>query len=70
MGNWNPAPILNSAGQPATSFFEFNVPSSGGEVSLSNYKGKNVYLIVNVASNCGLTERNYEELKIIHDRYK
>ncbi len=51
MGNSNATPILNSAGEPATSIFQFNVPAiDGGEVSLSTFRGKKAYLVVNVAS--------------------
>jgi hypothetical protein len=34
----------------AKSIFEFDVPSTAGTISLSEYKGKKAYLIVNVAS--------------------
>ena len=40
---------------------------SGNEVDLSQYKGK-VLLIVNTASECGLTPQ-YEELQAMHDKY-
>ncbi|KAH7711766.1 glutathione peroxidase [Aphelenchoides avenae] len=40
----------------------------GQEVSLEKYKGK-VVLIVNVASQCGLTESNYRQLKETFDKY-
>ncbi|KZV14551.1 phospholipid hydroperoxide glutathione peroxidase [Dorcoceras hygrometricum] len=41
----------------------------GNDVPLSNYRGK-VLLIVNVASNCVLTQSNYRELNILYDKYK
>jgi glutathione peroxidase len=57
--------------QPAASIFEFSVKNQAGEmVSLSNYSnGKKAFLIVNVASQCGLTERNYNELNILYEKY-
>ncbi|GAB2296862.1 Probable phospholipid hydroperoxide glutathione peroxidase [Dionaea muscipula] len=41
----------------------------GNDVDLSQYKGK-VLLIVNVASQCGLTNSNYTQLTQLYDRYK
>ncbi|KAK1307541.1 putative phospholipid hydroperoxide glutathione peroxidase [Acorus calamus] len=41
----------------------------GNDVDLSKYKGK-VLLIVNVASQCGLTNSNYPELTQLYDKYK
>jgi len=38
-------------------------------VDLSIYKGK-VLLIVNVASQCGLTNSNYTELNGVYTKYK
>jgi len=40
----------------------------GKEVTLGDYKGK-VVLVVNVASQCGLTKQ-YKELEAIHRKYK
>jgi hypothetical protein len=51
MGSSGSSEVMNSAGTVATSIFEFNVPGiDGTEISLSQYKGKKVYLVVNVAS--------------------
>jgi len=52
MGNSAPkAPPLSSAGVIATSIFDFTVNTiENGSVSLSAYKGKKAYLVVNVAS--------------------
>ncbi|CAK9184609.1 unnamed protein product [Ilex paraguariensis] len=41
----------------------------GTDVDLSIYKGK-VLLIVNVASQCGLTNSNYTELTKLYEKYK
>lgn len=62
------------AGGDATardSIFDFTVKNQAGEmVSLSNYSnGKAAFLIVNVASQCGLTERNYKELNLLYEKY-
>ena len=41
---------------------------NGNEVKLSKFKGK-VLLVVNVASQCGLTKRNYAELNQLAEEY-
>ncbi|XAR70304.1 Phospholipid-hydroperoxide glutathione peroxidase [Bertholletia excelsa] len=43
--------------------------AKGNDVDLSQYKGK-VLLIVNVASQCGLTNSNYTELTKLYETYK
>ncbi|XP_021727557.1 probable phospholipid hydroperoxide glutathione peroxidase [Chenopodium quinoa] len=43
--------------------------ASGKDVNLSIYKGK-VLLIINVASLCGLTKKNYTYLTQLYDKYK
>ncbi|XP_058077798.1 probable glutathione peroxidase 4 [Magnolia sinica] len=54
----------------AQSIHEFTVKdSSGKEVDLGIYKGK-VLLVVNVASKCGYTNKNYTQLTELHDKYK
>ncbi|MCO5611781.1 hypothetical protein L7F22_066040 [Adiantum nelumboides] len=53
-----------------SSIYEITVKDSkGNDVSLETYKGK-VLLIVNVASQCGLTTSNYTELSEIYSKYK
>ncbi|CAK9870076.1 unnamed protein product [Sphagnum jensenii] len=42
---------------------------NGNDVSLNAYRGK-VLLIVNVASQCGLTQTNYKELTGLYNQYK
>ncbi|KAL2628903.1 hypothetical protein R1flu_013589 [Riccia fluitans] len=71
------SPLFSSMGSkpsiPAMSqqsVHEFTVKdSSGNDVDLSIYKGK-VLLIVNVASQCGLTNTNYKELTEVYSKYK
>lgn len=58
-----------SAAEPK-SVHEFVVKDArGNDVDLSTYKGK-VLLIVNVASQCGLTNSNYTELTQLYEKYK
>ena len=59
-----------SAKPAAKSVYEFTVKDiDGKEVSLSKYKG-DVLLIVNVASECGLTEKSYAGLEAVYKKYK
>ncbi|KAL3652665.1 hypothetical protein CASFOL_002346 [Castilleja foliolosa] len=52
------------------SIHEFTVKDAkGNDVNLGTYKGK-VLLIVNVASQCGLTNSNYTELTQLYEKYK
>ncbi|KAL2543676.1 putative phospholipid hydroperoxide glutathione peroxidase 6 [Forsythia ovata] len=52
------------------SVHDFTVKNTkGNDVDLSIYKGK-VLLIVNVASQCGLTNSNYTELTKLYEKYK
>lgn len=51
------------------SIYDFTVNDiKGHEVPLSNYRG-HVGIIVNVASQCGLTKNNYKELVEVFDEY-
>jgi hypothetical protein len=43
--------------------------SDGNDVSFEKYRGK-VVVIVNVASECGFTQKNYVQLKELLDKYK
>lgn len=53
----------------AKSMHEFTaVDSYGNDVPLDKYKG-NVVLIVNIASNCGLTKNNYAKLMELKNKY-
>lgn len=52
--------------------FDFTVDKAdeNGTVSLQEYKGKKAYLVVNVASQCGLTDKNYLGLQELYEKYK
>lgn len=53
----------------ACSIYSFVAEDIKGQtVSLSKYKG-HVVLIVNVASQCGLTDTNYKQLSELHEKY-
>lgn len=53
----------------ANSIYDFTVKDTHGEdVSLEKYKG-NVVLIVNIASQCGLTKNNYAKLTQLKEKY-
>ncbi|XP_313167.4 uncharacterized protein LOC1274092 isoform X1 [Anopheles gambiae] len=53
----------------AKSVYDFTVKDSqGADVSLEKYRGK-VLLIVNIASQCGLTKGNYAELTELSQKY-
>ncbi|XP_044485623.1 probable phospholipid hydroperoxide glutathione peroxidase [Mangifera indica] len=58
------------ASQSKTSVHDFTVKDAkGNDMDLSIYKGK-VLVIVNVASQCGLTNSNYTELSQLYQKYK
>jgi glutathione peroxidase len=65
------AAIFSNAGaeeKEVPKALDFTVKSlDGKEVDLKDYEGK-VVLIVNVASQCGLTPQ-YEELQALHEKY-
>lgn len=59
-----------SAKPAGNSVYEFKVKDiDGKEVNLSKYKG-DVLLIVNVASECGLTDKSYAGMEAIYKKYK
>lgn len=61
--------LLFTSFQPKKIVHDFTVKNIDEKpVSLSEYKGK-VLLIVNVASNCGLTPQ-YEDLQALYEKYK
>ncbi|KAG6575891.1 putative glutathione peroxidase 4, partial [Cucurbita argyrosperma subsp. sororia] len=52
------------------SIHEFTVKDfNGKDVNLNDYKGK-ILLVVNVASKCGFTDLNYQQLTELYNRYK
>ncbi|KAL4139138.1 hypothetical protein PRIC2_002636 [Phytophthora ramorum] len=53
-----------------TSFLEFTVPDlQGREVSMREFSAFPVILVVNVASDCGYTDKNYRELQDLYEKY-
>ena len=59
---------LTAARRP-TSVLDFHVKDiDGKDVDLAKYKGK-VFLIVNTASQCGLTPQ-YKDLEALYEKYK
>jgi len=68
-----PAPIISSDNEmdyrKANSIYDFTVKDTfGNDVSLDKYRG-NVVLVVNIASQCGLTKNNYEKLTQLKKDY-
>ncbi|KMZ67630.1 putative phospholipid hydroperoxide glutathione peroxidase 6,mitochondrial [Zostera marina] len=62
--------MAGNSSNTVSSVHEFTVKDArGNELDLSSYKGK-VLLIVNVASQCGLTNKNYTELSQLYEKYK
>ncbi|KAF8379492.1 hypothetical protein HHK36_028927 [Tetracentron sinense] len=62
--------MANQSKKDHGSIHDFTVKDAGGnDVDLSIYKGK-VLLIVNVASQCALTNLNYTELNQLYKKYK
>lgn len=50
--------------------FEVDRADEQGKVSLKEFQGKKAYLVVNVASQCGLTDKNYAGLQELYDKYR
>lgn len=56
--------------EDAKNLYEFTVKDiDGNEVSMSKYEGKPT-LVVNVASNCGFTKSNYNQLNELYSKYE
>jgi len=61
---------MASADGAATTIYDFKAKDlDGNEVSLDKYKGKTT-LVVNVATNCGFTKSNYNQLNELYSKYK
>ncbi|CAA7399062.1 unnamed protein product [Spirodela intermedia] len=62
--------MASASAQSPKSVHDFTVKDArGNDVNLGSYKGK-ALLIVNVASQCGLTNSNYTELSQLYEKYK
>ncbi|XP_063834181.1 juvenile hormone epoxide hydrolase-like [Ostrinia nubilalis] len=62
--------VVTSEPVQERSVYDFTVKDlQGREVHLDKYKGY-VLLIVNVASQCGLTDKNYKQLNELHEQYE
>ncbi|XP_008775339.2 probable phospholipid hydroperoxide glutathione peroxidase [Phoenix dactylifera] len=62
--------MASKSSQATQTVHDFTVKDArGNDVDLSIYKGK-VLLIVNVASQCGLTNSNYTDLTTLYEKYK
>ncbi|CAG9122211.1 unnamed protein product [Plutella xylostella] len=62
-------PIDPEPHKKAITVYDFTVKDiNGNDVKLDKYKG-HVLIIVNVASQCGLTSTNYQELNALYDKY-
>jgi glutathione peroxidase len=63
------AAVLLACGAPDSGFYRYTVKTiDGDDFALSQLKGKKT-LVVNVASQCGLTPQ-YEQLQALYDTYK
>ena len=61
--------IKNEKASPVEPLYNLQLNLNNGEtVPMANFKGKKL-LLVNTASNCGLTGQ-YEELQALHEKYK
>uniref|UniRef100_A0A0E0L8R1 Glutathione peroxidase n=1 Tax=Oryza punctata TaxID=4537 RepID=A0A0E0L8R1_ORYPU len=66
---WAPG-VAYATAATGKSIHDFTVKDiDGKDVSLSKFKGR-ALLIVNVASQCGLTTANYTELSHLYEKYK
>ncbi|KAL4716797.1 hypothetical protein ACJJTC_001953 [Scirpophaga incertulas] len=64
-----PLTLTSEESTTKRTIYDFSVTDlNGNVVKLEKYRGQ-VLLIVNVASQCGLTETNYYELNELHDKY-
>ncbi|XP_074602050.1 glutathione peroxidase-like [Brevipalpus obovatus] len=60
---------ITESSSSAANIFEFTVKDiDGNDVCLDKYKGF-VTIIVNVASRCGYTKKNYEQLNEVYDKF-
>jgi glutathione peroxidase len=64
--------LEDKAAYSGKTIFDFSVdkPDENGTLSLQEFKGKKAYLVVNVASQCGLTDKNYAGLQELYEKYR
>lgn len=60
-------PVVIQGDQTAYDFMLFDI--HGGSIDLTTFKGKNVTMFVNTATECGLTPQ-FIQLQALYDKYK
>ncbi|KAG6958255.1 hypothetical protein JG688_00010590 [Phytophthora aleatoria] len=62
--------LLGVCNGEKTSFLDFTIPNlKGRQVSMREFNAFPVILVVNVASECGYTNKNYRELQELYEKY-
>ncbi|KAF4040757.1 Glutathione peroxidase [Phytophthora infestans] len=62
--------LLGICNGEVKSFLDFTIPDlQGHQVSMREFNAFPVILVVNVASDCGYTDKNYRELQELYEKY-
>ncbi|KAF4029859.1 Glutathione peroxidase [Phytophthora infestans] len=62
--------LLGICNGEVKSFLDFTIPDlKGHQVSMREFNAFPVILVVNVASDCGYTDKNYRELQELYEKY-
>ncbi|ETI42605.1 hypothetical protein, variant [Phytophthora nicotianae P1569] len=62
--------LLGVCNGEKASFLDFTIPDlNGRQVSMREFNAFPVILVVNVASECGYTDKNYRELQELYEKY-
>ncbi|KAG3112157.1 hypothetical protein PI124_g7755 [Phytophthora idaei] len=62
--------LLGVCNGEKTAFLDFTIPDlKGRQVSMREFNAFPVILVVNVASECGYTNKNYRELQELYEKY-